>query len=111
MSGPEVGREDIERALAQLDTETLATTARYLVLGLPEKAKHTLAVNTTLTDQEIDSIVEGVAQETQGQINKAVETASTYIQSALWIMVLTAALGLLACMLGGALGAPRARRA
>lgn len=111
MSGPEVRREDIERALAQLDTETLATTARYLVLGLPERAKHTLAVNTALTDEEIDSIVEGVAQETEAQIAKAVETASTYIQAVLWIMVLTAALGLLACIIGGAVGAPRARRA
>lgn len=111
LSGPEVRKQELEEALGQLDAETLYAAARHLVLGEPEKAEQVLAVNTNLSEEEINSIIEGVRQETEAEIRQAVETVARYMQAILWLMVSSAALGLLACIIGGRLGTPRPRRA
>ncbi|HEX2140365.1 MAG TPA: hypothetical protein VHG33_11710 [Woeseiaceae bacterium] len=108
---------EIQQALEEIDTSTLVAATQPIVLGRPEQAKDVLAVNTSLSESEIDAVVDGVMREmsqqinqAQQQMNQAVEQASTYTQAVTWVAFIAGALALLVAIAGGWLGAGRVHR-
>ncbi|CAH1386942.1 hypothetical protein [Candidatus Nitrotoga sp. M5] len=117
MAGAEVSSREINKAIQELDSETMLEAGQYLIMGEPEMTKNVLAVNTNLTEEEINSIVDGAEQETKeminevkAKLNKASEAAGTYLQAVLWSAFIAAALGMLAGLVGGHMGARAVRR-
>lgn len=117
MAGPEVRSQEINRALEQLDSETLVEAGQYLMMGKPDMAKDVLAVNTNLSDDDITAIINGAEQEAQALIdeaqeslNEATEAVGTYMQAVLWTAFVASALAMLAGLFGGHMGAGAIRR-
>lgn len=115
--GTVVSQQEIERAIEQLDGNTLQRVAWQLVQGNVDNAKNTLVVNTTLEEKDINAIVDGVNEEVQKQvselkaeINQGIETASDYTQAVLWIAFISALIGLIAAIFGGRFGADAVNR-
>jgi hypothetical protein len=101
------------KAVEELDAETLGQVAAQLLAGRPEGAKHVLAVNTSLTTEQIDRVVaaaEDEGRELKAELEAAAEKAATYAQVVLWIAFVGAATALLASIAGGLLGAEVIRR-
>ena len=114
---PAASQQEIRRALDEIDADTLLAAAEPIIAGEPERAKDVLAVNTNLSEREIDTIVDGVSQEMSQQINEAqqqveeaVETVSTYTQAVMWIAFVASALALVVAIAGGWVGAGTVRR-
>lgn len=114
---PAASQQEIRRALEQIDTDTLVAAARPIIAGEPERAKDVLAVNTSLTEREIDAIVDSVSQEmgqqvdeAQEQLGQTAETVSSYAQAVSWITFVAGALSLIVAIAGGWLGAGTVRR-
>ena len=117
MAGSEVSSRELNRALQELDSETLAEAGQYLLMGEPDMSKDVLVANTSLSEADIDAIVKGAEQEAQqlvdkaqAQINETTETIGTYTQAALWSAFIAAALGLVAGLVGGHMGAGTIQR-
>lgn len=114
---PAASQQEIRRALDEIDADTLMAAARPILAGEPERAKDVLAVNTSLREREIDTVVDGVSQEMSQQIDEAkqqmdqaVETASTYAQAVTWTAFIAGALSLIVAIAGGWLGAGTVHR-
>ena len=114
---PAASQQEIRRALDEIDADTLMAAARPILAGEPERAKDVLAVNTSLSEREIDAVVDGVSQEMSQQIDEAkqqieqtVETASTYAQAVTWAAFIAGALSLIVAIAGGWLGARTVHR-
>jgi hypothetical protein len=114
---PAASQQEIRRALDEIDANTLVAAAQPILAGEPERAKEVLAVNTSLNEREIDTIVDGVSREMTQQIDEAqqrltrtVETASTYAQAVSWTAFIAGALGLIVAIVGGRIGARTVRR-
>jgi hypothetical protein len=114
---PAASQQEIRRALDEIDADTLLAAAEPIIAGEPERAKDVLAVNTNLSEREIDTIVDGVSQEmsqqideAQQQVEEAVETVSTYTQAVMWIAFVASALALVVAIAGGWVGAGTVRR-
>lgn len=110
--GAAVSEQQASAALEELDAATLQTTAALLLAGQTEAAKDHLAVNTSLSEAQVDQLVATTQKNVQQKIDefkaeadKAVEAASTYSQAALWTAFVAAAAGLVAAILGGVVGA------
>ncbi|MDO6569041.1 hypothetical protein Q4561_18355 [Alteromonas sp. 1_MG-2023] len=117
MAGGEVSSQEVSQAIKELNSETLMEAGQYLITGEPEMAKDVLAVNTSLSEQEIEAIVDGAEQEAEqliaeakAEINKVTETVGTYTQAVLWTAFIASALGLIAGLMGGHLGAGAVRK-
>ncbi len=115
--GPKVSAQDVNRALEQLDMQTLQSTAMQLLQGDTEGAKDILVANTNLTDAQIDDLVVGVNQEVestiakyQDELNAATEAVATYTQAVLWSVFAASAIGLALSILGGSVGAATSKR-
>ena len=116
-AAPAASQQEIRRALDEIDADTLMAVARPILAGEPERAKDVLAVNTNLSEREIDAVVDGVSQEMSQQIEEAkqqmeqtVETASTYAQAVTWAAFVAGALSLIIAIAGGWLGARTVHR-
>jgi hypothetical protein len=116
-TGADVSQREAQQAIEQLDAETLKTVGIYLIQGNPERAKSALTVNTGLSEAQINSIVDGVTAEAQQQVeqfqaefNQRLETVSSYSQALLWTAFISAALGLIVCIIGGWLGSDTVSR-
>ncbi|HUF80140.1 MAG TPA: hypothetical protein VMN03_03320 [Burkholderiales bacterium] len=114
---PAASQQEIRRALDEIDADTLLAVAEPIIAGEPERGKYVLAVNTNLSEREIDTIVDGVSQEmsqqideAQQQVEEAVETVSTYTQAVMWIAFVASALALVVAIAGGWVGAGTVRR-
>lgn len=110
-------QQEIRRALDEIDADTLMAAARPIIAGEPERAKDVLAVNTSLSEREVDAVVDGVSQQMRQQIEEAkqqmeqtVETASTYAQAVTWAAFVAGALSLIVAIAGGWLGARTVHR-
>ncbi len=117
MAGAAVSSREVNRALQQLDSETLIEAGQYLVMGKPEMSKNVLAANTNLSEADIEAIVDGAEKEAQkmvnearAEINEATEAIGTFTQAALWVAFIAAALGLAAGLIGGQMGAGTIKR-
>jgi hypothetical protein len=116
-NSPEVNQEDITQAIEQMNADTLKTVGMNLLRGDTEGAKNALAVDTSLSEEQINAIVDGISEEVQQKVdaikaefNKQMETVSSYTQAVLWTVFISAALGLLVSILGGWLGADTVKR-
>lgn len=111
-AGPEVSREELREALAQLDVDLTTKIGRLLVQGDLDGARQALVANTDFTREEVDAIVSGVQSQLEeaGQdlvqnFEQDVEAISDYIQMLLWLFFIGSALSLVAAALGGYFGA------
>lgn len=114
---PEASQQEIRRALEEIDADTLLAAAQPIVAGQPDRAKDVLAVNTSLSEREVDAVVDSVSQEmgqqideAQKQLGQTVETVSSYTQAVTWIAFVAGALGLIVAIGGGWVGAATVRR-
>jgi len=117
LAGTQVSANQISQALEGLEPETMMQAGQYLIMGEPEMAKDVLAVNTNLSDADIEAIVAGAEKETKqliakakAELNEATETAASYTQAVLWSIFVASALGLIAGVIGGHFGAGAVRR-
>ena len=104
--------QDIEQALEQIDVDTLQSAAIAFIQGDTDTARNILAVNTNLSEAQINGLVDGVGEEVNQQIetykqeiSEAAETATDYAQAVLWTVFISAALGLAVSIAGGLIGA------
>jgi len=112
-----LSEEEARQAIEGLDANTMEQIGWSYVNGDVEAARDTLAANTNLTEQQVDKLsnaietkVEGRIEEYKAEAAEAVETASSYAQAVLWAAFVTAALGLIAAILGAMLGCQAAVR-
>lgn len=117
LAGDEVTSQEISRSINQLDMKVLVDAGKYLLSGEPEMAKDVLSVNTRLSESQIQAIVDGAEREAQqliaeakAELNEVTETVATYTQAVLWSSFIASALGLIAGLAGGHLGAGSVRR-
>ncbi|ADJ27080.1 hypothetical protein [Nitrosococcus watsonii] len=113
----QVSSDEARQTLQELDGDTLASVAQELILGNEQRAKNVLVANTNLSEQEINGIIDGVSQEIetqikeiQAEIKQRAETVADYTEAVLWVTFVSAALGLIAAIFGGLLGASTVRR-
>jgi hypothetical protein len=111
-----VSAQKVSQALEELDPKIMLEAGQYLISGQPEMAKDVLAINTNLSEEDIQAIVDGAEKEAKefiakakAELNEATETAATYTQAVLWSAFIAAALGMLAGLVGGHLGARAVR--
>jgi hypothetical protein len=102
----DVSPEEVERAIDQLDAQTLQQAAIHLIRGNTRAARDVLVVNTHLSEQEINAIIDGAEREVQQRL----DTIASYTQAVLWTTFISSALGLGMAILGGWAGANRVRR-
>jgi len=100
-----------------VDAETLKRATTAWVADGPDAAKRVLADETTLSQQEIDRAFEQLSDETgdkvaaiEANVGRAVEKTADVAQSVLWGFFLFSALGLVASIWGGRVGADLTRR-
>lgn len=112
-----VSPNEIRRAMDQLNGQVLERVAGQLITGNPDRAKAVLATNTTLNEQQINTLINGAQQRVSQRINdakqKAKQTAeqvSHYTQAVMWAFFFSTLLALVASLLGGRLGARTLRR-
>ncbi|QJR81923.1 hypothetical protein CA267_014750 [Alteromonas pelagimontana] len=117
MAGGEVSSQEVSQTLEELDSETMISAGQYLIMGEPDRAKDVLAVNTNLSESEVEAIVDGAEKEAKeliskakAELNEASETVGTYTQAILWSAFIAAALGMVAGLVGGHMGAGAVRR-
>jgi hypothetical protein len=113
----DVSAQKVNQALEELEPKIMLEAGQYLISGQPDMAKDVLAVNTNLSEEDIQAIVDGAEKEAKqfitkakAKLNEASETVATYTQAVLWSAFIAAALGLLAGLVGGHLGAGAVRR-
>lgn len=109
---PPVSEGDLRQAIENMDAQTLTQVTRELIAGNTEGAKSTVAANTNLSEQQINSLIDGLAQtvnerkeQAQQQIKETTEKVSSYTQAVIWAMFLSSLLGLAAALMGGGKGA------
>lgn len=93
---------------AGLSKETGAAAALDLLRGRNDEAKARLVADTGLQPAEIDTVLQGLSSQIEklkAQMKEAAEQARRYSAAALWAVVLSTLIGLIAAALGGSLGA------
>lgn len=111
-SGADVSPEEVREMMEQLDAQALQAVAVQLLQGNTEAAKAVLAVNTNLSQAEVNEIVEGIkqyVQQLQAEVRQRIEVASSYTQAVLWVAFASSFLGLIVAILGGWVGAKGVR--
>ena len=117
IAGPALTASELRAALSELDAEILAEIAARLMQGQPDRAQNVLTSNTSLSEQQVNQVVDELAakfelqlEQWKQQAEQAIEMASNYAQMALWSVFFASLLALVAAMLGGRMGAARIRR-
>jgi hypothetical protein len=115
--GQAPSRQELEQAIRSMDTQTLTQVARELIAGNTQGARSALAANTNLSEQQINTLLQGLSQtvnERVGQarqrISETAEKASTYTQGVIWTLFFSSLLGLGGALFGGAIGARKTPR-
>jgi CHASE3 domain sensor protein len=108
--GTPVSPQQAQQAVNQIDSNTLQAVAVQLVQGNTDAAKGILSANTTLSPDQINSVVNGMSNEVKNRVDQATEAAAKYTQGVLWTTFISGALGLIAAIIGGWLGADTIRR-
>lgn len=111
-SGGQVSPGELRQAMARLDQDVLAQVAQQLILGNTDAAKNVLIANTNLSEQEVDALIKGVAQQVgqrveqaKQQVAETAEQVAHYTQALMWTLFFSALLALVASLAGGLLGA------
>ena len=115
--GPEVSTRTLKTAIDDLDAGALEKIGRRLANGNIEGAKDALTAETALSQDDVDAIVDGAQAEARElidtvrtEVNQVTETVGTYAQATLWTAFVAAALGAIAGLFGGYIGAGTVRR-
>lgn len=102
-----------QHAARRLDRRTAAAVTAALLADHPDTAKALLAANTNMSTSDIDATIQSLSaqvHQTQNQLKAAADTAANYAAMAMWILLLSLVLSLLAAALGGWLGASHVHR-
>ena len=115
--GAELSKEDVQKALKQLDPAVMGTVSMRLINGDVRGAKDALASKTDLTNRQINEVVDGVNEDAsrtikryQNEISEAAETATSYATAVLWTIFVASAMALAVSLIGGWMGAESSRR-
>lgn len=79
--GEDVSREEVQRAIEQIDAQTLQSIAQQIIQGDTQGAQTTLANATNLSQQEVNQIVNNITQ--QLAQSPTVEQATQYLNQQL----------------------------
>ena len=96
-----------------LSSETTAAAALDLLRGPNEDAKARLVADSGLQPAEVDSVLQSLSsqvEKSKAQMKEAAEQARRYSAAALWAVVLSTLIGLLAAAFGGSIGAGQVER-
>lgn len=115
--GAEARSQDALKVLEQIDIQVLQSAAIQLMLRDIEGAKNVFIANTSLSDKQINSLVEGVNREImqtitqyENELRTATEAMAVYSQAVMWAVFSASAIGLALSILGGSLGATTTKR-
>ena len=112
--GGNTSRADINQAMNQLDSKTLASISGRLLRGDTEGAKSLIAINTNLNRQQVDSVISGLSAQVpqyKAEVEQKAQAATKYTSALLWTTFISTLLALGFAMWGGAVGARNAARA
>jgi hypothetical protein len=104
---------DVRRAADQLDRQTMAAVASALMKGNTANAKALLAANTSMSQPEIDQILQDLSAQIEkykADVQAAADAAARYTATAMWIIFLSSVIALVAAAIGGWLGAGHIHR-
>lgn len=113
LAGGNVSRAEINQALNQLDANALASIAGSLARGDTQGARNALTMNTNLSQQEVDNIMNRMQSQLpkfQQQIQQQAQQAQRVTSAALWAGFITLLVGLGAAIWGGSVGSQRVAR-
>lgn len=103
-----VSQQQANQAMNQLDAPTLTAISGRFLRGDIEGAKNLIALNTTLSRQQVDSVVNNLQAQVprfREQAVQAAEQASNVTAAFLWVTFFSTLLALGLAMWGGSLGA------
>lgn len=103
-----MSQQEANQALNQINAQTLAQISERLLRGDTEGAKNVIALNTSLSRQQVDSVVNNLQAQVpkyQQQAAEAAEKASGYTAGFLWVTFISTLLALGLAIWGGAIGA------
>lgn len=106
-----ISQEEARQTIEQLSPKTMQQIAWYYLSGNKEAARDSLAVNTKLSEQQIDALAKSISEDVQQRVDayqeradEALADATDYAQGVLWTYTITVMLGLVMSILGGMLG-------
>lgn len=109
-----VPQAEIRQAINQLGPNELGQISLALLQGNADQARDLLAVNTTLSSQQVNQVMGSVERrlpQFQQQAQQAAQQAANYAAAATWAIFISLVLALGAAIWGGMLGARYAARA
>lgn len=99
--------QNVQQSLNQLNNDKLMQVATYLLLGNTDAAKNQLALNTDLSTDDINKIMDNLnakVDQYKQNIKEYADDVSGYIAAVLWVVLVSNLLSLLAAIGGGWLG-------
>ncbi len=112
-----ITQEEAETAMNQLEGDDLQQIGMAYLQDDPDAAKDALAANTNLNRQQIEQLSQRITSKIEQRLSKykeelaaATEQASDYAQGVLWTTFVSAALALIASILGSMFGCREALR-
>lgn len=106
--GATVSKSEAKRAVDQMDPKTLSQISARLMSGDTAGARRLLAANTTLSQAQVDHVINGLTVEGQNATTGAKHVAgkaAEYSALTLGVIFVSSAVGLAMAILGGWLGA------
>lgn len=104
---------DMHPAAHRLDPHTATAVTAALLADRPDTAKAWLAANTSMSQADIDSTVQGLSpqvNQARADIKATADKAAHYTAMAMWVLFASVLLSLLAAAIGGCLGASHVHR-
>ncbi len=112
-----ISQQEVSQTLEQMDQQTFTDISAAVIGGNPEQAREILTNDTTLSGDQVQSLVNGwvgasqtYGEQLQNMGGAAAEQAGDYSSAFLWVLFLCSVLGLAAGAFGGAIGAGMTRR-
>lgn len=116
-AGAEINRQEARQAIEGLNQTTVIQITASLLEGNQQEARRIFSQQTDLSEEEINSIVNGLSrniqttqQEARDTAGYVAEQAADYTSAGLWFLFLSSLLGLGAGALGGRVGAGMAEK-
>lgn len=104
----QVRTETVNNSVNELSNESLLAVGADFLRGDKEAAKNSLAINTSLSRQEAEQLVDSLSAQTEevkARLKEAADKAALYTSAMLWVSVLISLLSLQAAIMGGRAGA------
>lgn len=107
-SGANANSNAIQQALNQLSNVQLAKVATYLLQDNTDAAKNSLAINSNLSQNQINQIIgnlDNSVQKNKQIIKDYTQSVTNYTAATLWIILVSQILSLITAIVGGWMGA------